>query len=255
MSTGAWDAAAAAFLECVEGFRRADNMGLVVTNLAGAASALCYAGRFTDAVPVATEGLALARALGMPRHINECLIALAQALSRQDPERASALLDEAGHQNLEYEAYSELIRITLAAAMISDWPLTARFATRSIPHAHWMNHRPYLHGVLTVSARALADTDPEAAATIQGAAHTLMITATPTTTPAAASQAAPPGEPANGPNLFVETRRETTGILVDAIGREGLHELRERGAALDTDSAVAYTLSRLAAYLTNTDET
>ena len=37
-----------------------------------------------------------------------------------------------------------------------------------------MNHRPYLHAVLTVSARALADTDPDAAATIQGAAHTLI---------------------------------------------------------------------------------
>ena len=78
---------------------------------------------------------------------------------------------------------------------------------------------------------------------------------TPATAPAGASQTAPPGEPANGPNLFVETRRETTGILVETIGRERLHELRERGAALDTDSAVAYTLSRLAAYLTNTDET
>ena len=77
--------------------------------------------------------------------------------------------------------------MTLTAAMLGDWPLTARFATRSIPHVHWINHRPYLHAVLTVSARALADTDPEAAATIQGAAHTLIATA--------AAAAAPPQPP------------------------------------------------------------
>ncbi len=181
----------------------------------------------------------------MPRHINECLIALAQALSRQDPERASALLDEAGHQNLEYEAYSELIRITLAAAMISDWPLTARFATRSIPHAHWMNHRPYLHGVLTVSARALADTDPEAAATIQGAAHTLIATIASTAPTTASSM--------NGGGLIVETRRETTRLVIEALGDERLRAFHDHGATMDTDTAVAYTIARLDAFLTNHD--
>ena len=82
-----------------------------------------------------------------------------------------------------------------------------------------------------------------------------MTTDTPATAPAGTSQTAAPGEPANGPNLFVETRRENTGILVEAIGRERLHELRERGAVMDTDSAVACTLSRLGAYLDETDET
>jgi hypothetical protein len=51
---------------------------------------------------------------------------------------------------------------------------------------------------------------------------------------------------------LVETRRETTGILV-RNDRARLYELRERGASLDTDSAA--TPARLAAYLTNTDET
>ena len=175
VSTGAWDDAAAAFLEGAERTGVRTRSASSPATSSGAASALCYGGRFADAVPVATEGT---RRRPRARHadgiINECLVALAQALSRQDPERARALLDEAAHQDLDYEAYSELIQMTLAAAMIGDWPLTARFATRSIPHAHWMNHRPYLHGVLTVSARALADTDPEAAATIQGAAHALI---------------------------------------------------------------------------------
>ena len=256
VSTGAWDAAAVAFLESVECYRRADRPGYVANNLSGAASALCYAGRFAEAVPVATEGLALARALGMPVLINECLVALAQSLSRQDPERASALLGEAAHQDLDYEAYSELIRMTLAAAMIGDWPLTARIATRSIPHAHWMNHRPYLHGTLTAAARALADNDAEAAATIQGAAHALLAIPAPTITPTTTD--APPvpaqGGSANGGGLIVDIRRETSRLLVEALGDEQLRALRDHGTALDTDTAVAYTLSRLNAFLASTDD-
>jgi hypothetical protein len=218
---------------------------------------LCYGGRFADAVPVATEALAIGRALGAPMWITNSLVALAQALSLQEPERARLLLDEASHQDLDYENGAELVQMTLAASMLSDWPLTARFATRSIPHAHWLNHRPYLHAIFTVTARALADTDPEAAATIQGAAHTRTVTPAPTaiTTAAADVPSAPthPG-PTNGPGLIVETRRETTRHLVEALGDERLRALRDHGATMDTDTAVAYTLSRLDRFLTNADD-
>jgi predicted ATPase/class 3 adenylate cyclase len=240
VSTGEWDAAAAGFLEAGELYDHANKRGLVANNLSGAASALCYAGRLDEAIPIATEGLAVARALGIPRLTNECLIALAQSLSHQDPERASALLREAAHHDVDYESYSEIIRITLAAAMIRDWELTARSATRGIRHAHWMNHRPYLYGVLTVSARALVDTDPEGAATIQGAAHALLanraLTA-PTTGGAAAG------------GLIVDVRHESSRLLADALGDDRLRTLRDHGAAMDTDSAVAYALARLAAFV------
>ena len=254
-STGAFDEAADAYLDGAERLRRAGRLGEASNWLSAAAAVLCLGGRFDDAAPVATDGLAVARTHGAPTSITNNLINIAEALSRREPERARVLLDEAAHRDLDYESYGGLAHMTVAAAMVRDWPLAARVATRSIPHIHWINHRPYLHGILTISARALAVTDPEAAATIQGAAHTLMMTDTPTTAPAVASQTEAPGEPANGPNLFVETRRETTGILVELIGRERLHELRERGVTMDTDSAVTYTLSRLDAYLTDTDET
>ena len=161
------------------------------------------------------------------------------------------LLGEGAHQDLDYEAYSELIRGTLAAAMIRDWPLTARFATRSIPHAHWMNHRPYLHGLFTVSARALADADPEGAATIQGAAYAVLAipasTATTTTTDAPAAPTA--GEPTDQSGLIVDTRRETSRLLTEALGDQQLRTFRDHGTAMDTDTAVAYTLTHLEAFL------
>ena len=147
--------------------------------------------------------------------------------------------------------------MTLTAVMLSDWPLTARFAIRSIPHLHWLNHRPYLHGVFTVSARALADTDPEAAATIQGAAHTFIATlasSTTTTTTTAVPQPTKSDGAAKGRGLIIETRRQATRLLVETLGEEQLRVLRDHGAAMDTDTAVAYTLSRLDAFLTNTDD-
>jgi predicted ATPase/class 3 adenylate cyclase len=256
-STGAWDEAAAAFLESAERHRRANRTALVASSLGGAASALCYGGRFADAAPVATQGLAIARATGIPTQITINLVALAMALSRQEPDRARALLDEASHQDLDYEATTELTQMTLAAATIRDWPLTAHFATRSIPHAHWLNHRPHLHALLTMSARALTDADPEAAATIQGAVHTLSTTlALATTMTSAAETSVPPKhrEPADRPGLTVETRRDTTRLLIEALGDERLRALRDHGATLDTDTAVAYTLSRLDAFLTNADD-
>jgi hypothetical protein len=111
--------------------------------------------------------------------------------------------------------------------------------------------------VLFVSARALADTDPEAAASIQGAALTLIATPAATTTTTAAAEAPVPltdGEPANRPGLIVETRRETIRLLVETLGEEQLRALRHHGATMDTDTAVAYTAFRLGALLTNTDD-
>ena len=52
---------------------------------------------------------------------------------------------------------------------------------------------------------------------------------------------------------MLETRRETTRLLVDVLGDERLRALRDRGATMDTDTAVAYTLSRLDLFLTNAD--
>ena len=251
MSMGAWDESAAAFLEAADRHRRAQSMGLAISSLQAAASALCYGGRFADAVPVATEGLALARAVGSPAWVSNTLVALAQALSATEPERARVLLAEAAHQDRDHVYWGSSTQMAVTAAMLEDWPLTAELATRCIPLLHWLNHRPYLHGTLTLSARALAGADPEGAATIQGAAHTLMTTAAPTVV--AGEQPAAPalGAPAGGSGVFVETRRETTRLLTDALGVDRLGALREQGAAMDTDDAVAYTLARLNAFLTN----
>ncbi len=245
LAAGDWEAAAGALLEAAEVSRRAGNNLAIAIDLGGAANALGVAGRYADAVPIATEGLALARVSGMPTAINFNLLALAQALARQNPERARALLHEASHLALDYEAYTELIQKTFVAATIGDWPLTSRFAARSIHHLHWNNQRPYLAGVLNLAARALADTDPEGSAVVQGAAYTLAVAAVAGAAPGSdASTAA-----ATGGGLITDSRREATRLLRESLGDEELRALREQGAALDIDDAVAFTVGRLEAHV------
>ena len=228
-------------------------------------AACCYDGRPLDALPIATEGLALARRSGAPTFIVINLDALAMAVAGDDPERARALLHEATELSatLDYENMSELTQMTLVGATLADWPQTARLASRSLPHLHWTNDRPQLGGILNVAAHVLCDTDPDAAATILGATRTLAATSAPPA-PATGKQAAPTtttptnpasptrtasGESARG-GLIVELRRETTRRLIDTLGETRLHELRDHGTLMDTDQAVAYALTHLDTYLT-----
>jgi predicted ATPase/class 3 adenylate cyclase len=252
LSAGAWDDAATAYLEGAEHFRRADDLDRVSICLGSAASALCFGGRFADAIPLATDGLALAQGTPTLRSVN--VVALAMAVSRQDPGRARMLLDEAAQRLPGSQNWGEAMQLTLAAAMIGDQLLAARFARRSIPLVHWVNHRPYLHILLTLAARTLADTDPEAAASIQGAADALIAPLANAAPTAAATAASTHGAPASGGGFIDDTRRETTRLLVEALGDERLRALRDHGSTMDTDAAVAYTLSRLDAFLTNTDD-
>ena len=225
--------------------------GQSATCLGSVASALCFGGRYADALPFATEAVALTRSTSMPATSTVTVVAaLAMAVSRQDPTRASELLDESGSDPAS-DNYGEASQLTLAAAMIGDWPRAARFAMRSIPLLHWVNQRPYLQIMLTVAARILAERDPEGAATIQGAAHTLVVSVdTASTGELRASRTR--GEP-GGVGFIVDASRATTGILTDAIGSERLQVLREHGTTIGTDTAVAYTLARLDAFLTDAD--
>jgi hypothetical protein len=53
--------------------------------------------------------------------------------------------------------------------------------------------------------------------------------------------------------VILDTRRDTTTRLTETLGRERLTALRAEGAAMDTDTAVAYTLAHLDAYLATTN--
>jgi hypothetical protein len=179
-AASAWPDVVRISLESAQRCRAYGLPTIAAGNLVGAANALSLAGDREAAVPIATEGLDLARTVGMPTVIVSNLYALAQALADREPDRASALLQEAIDLNvsLGYPQTYELVGMTLVAARLADWCLTARLAGPTIRHLHWMGERPMLAGIFNVSARALADSDPQAAAMIQGAARTLAVAVT-----------------------------------------------------------------------------
>ncbi|MET0628601.1 MAG: AAA family ATPase [Acidimicrobiia bacterium] len=241
-SAGLNDDAAAAYQEAANCFRTTDKF-IAGRCLGAAASSLCFAGHQAEAVSVATEAVALERDSGIPVD-RVALSALAIALAPKDPQRARALLVEA-MQDDGKSNYGEALQLVLAAAALGDWALTAQLAMASIPLLQWVNHRPFLHVALSMTARALAEADAEAAATIQGTAHALAMSFT---NIALGEVSAPAGRPpTNRGALITDIRHQATEILAANLGADRLHELRDRGASMDTDSAVAYAMTRLTA--------
>src|SRR5262249_10498167 len=129
-----------------------------------------------------------------------------------------------------------------------DWHLTARLAGPTIRSLHWANSWAMLAGIFNVSARALCETDPKAAAMIQGAARSLALAITPASSADSTSSSTD-----NPAALIIETRRATTRLLNEALGNDLLRELRERGAALHRDDAIGYMLARLDEFLARGD--
>jgi predicted ATPase len=221
--------------------------------LGSAATFRAMAGDNDTAVRLATEGLALARQRGAPTPIAICLTALAGALADTDHERARSLLREALELEAQhdYEAWAELAQATLMSARLQEWDLALDLASRSIHLLHWFGNRPVLAAMFNIAARALAPTYPEPAAIIQGAAHNFAFaTGVPpvaTTEPPPPSQTGPTNakQPSGAPSLVTQLRRETTGLLQEALGQQRLHELRAQGQIMSPDDAVAYTLDAI----------
>jgi predicted ATPase/class 3 adenylate cyclase len=246
ISRGDWRRGAQVQLESAERARTLD-LPNREQYLGAAAWALSMAGDHETAISVATEALEVARANGIPTHINAALVNLAQPLADRDPQRARALLQEATQRSatLGYESLTELTMSTFAAARLGDWPLTARLAGQLIRHQHWNNQRVGLIGSLNAAACALADSDPAAAATLIGAARQFAPPA-----PTAPHPSAPTPDIDPTANLIVTLRRQASQQARDKLGDDQFRQLRDHGAAMDPDSAVAYALAHLDDYLT-----
>src|SRR5262249_30280070 len=129
-----------------------------------------------------------------------------------------------------------------------DWPLALELTSRAIRHLHWAGERPLLAAMFNVSARALVDTNAEAAAVIQGAAYMFATTPTsgapapPAPTPSSTSATTTRPRAASFVTLL---RRQTTEMLRERLGQERLDELRAEGRTMDSDGAVAYALDAI----------
>jgi len=226
ITTGAL-ADAARLAEQAAGIARAGgDLADASAELTFAAAGHLLLGDARAAAPLANEALALARRIGAPALITTSLLAVGTSVAETDPEQARACLRESrelstalGYQNLSWGA-------TLAF-LVGDQTATLELGRRAIRGLQWSGGFR-MSFVLYVVAGALAATRPEAAAIIQGAAETYV-----------------PKAP-----KFAQRIGST---VTEAVGEERARELRARGADLDWDQAVAYTLTQATQALNELD--
>jgi hypothetical protein len=173
------------------------------------------------AVPLTREALALARQVGAPALVAAGLLAVGATVAGTDPEQARACLRESRELSttLGYQSALDHVWATAIAFLVGDQTTTLELGRDAIHALQWGGDRLRMGLVLHMIAGALAPTRPDAAATIQGAAEAYV--------------AQPP--------MFAQPSSTVTATL----GEEGAQQLRARGADMDWDQALAYTLTQI----------
>jgi len=189
--------------------------------LATAASRYIVVGDAAAAVPLAREALTLARRVGAPALVATGLLAVGLAVGGTDQEQARACLRESRELStaLGYHSAIDLIVATGIALLVGDQAAALELGLSAIRGLQWGGDRRRMGIVLHRIAGALATTRPDAAAIIEGAAETNVVQA-----PIFASR--------------------INSAVTEALGEQRARELRARGADMDWDQALAYTLTQ-----------
>jgi hypothetical protein len=189
----------------------------------------------------------------MPWSITMNLNALAGAFIDEDPERARSLLRESlGLQVRSNYTSAEVIQSMLLWAQLGQWHETLELAASAIRAVVWATSWFNLVAVCNAVARALVDFDAEDAAVLQGAArHFAMESQNSRESPPGSAGPAPAAErPAMADTahagLLTRLRRQTTTLLIEALGDNRLRQLRAQGESMNNDDAVAYALIAIA---------
>jgi predicted ATPase/class 3 adenylate cyclase len=183
-----------------------------------AASIYLVGGDAPRAVPLAGEALTLARQIGDPALIASGLLVVGAAVAETDPDRARACLRESLSTALGYQGALGP-RAAGLAFLVNDRAATLELGRRAIRALQPGGDRIRMGFLLDTIAGALAATQPEAAAIIQGAARSYG---------------------AESPNYV----RPISLIVTETLGEERARELRACGAHMDWDQTVAYTLAQ-----------
>jgi predicted ATPase len=185
-----------------------------------AAAFYVLVGDAPTAVPLANEALTLARQVGAPALVATGLLAVGVAIAGTDPEQARACLRESRELStaLGYQSALDYVWATGIAFLIDDRGATLELGRDAIHGLQWGGGLR-MGFVLHMIAGTLAATRPEAAAIIQGAAEAYVV---------------------ESPNFS----QLISLIVTEALGDERVQELRARGADMDWDQALAYTLTQ-----------
>jgi hypothetical protein len=178
------------------------------------------------AMPLANEALELARRVSGRALIATGMLAVGLAVAETDPGRARACLRESRELStaLGYQSALDLVWAAGIAFLVGDQTAALELGRRAIRGLQWGGGLR-MGFVLYIIAGALITTRPEAAAVIQGAAEAYVAAA-------------------------VGKFQPISSALTAALGDEHARELRARGAAMDWDQALAYTLTQTTEALT-----
>jgi predicted ATPase/class 3 adenylate cyclase len=173
------------------------------------------------AVPLADEALTLARQIGDPALVATCLLGVGMAVASTDPVQARACLRESRELStgFGYEIAFDLGRATGIAFLVGDMTAALELGRGAIFGLRWGGDRVRMGLVLSAIAGTLAAIRPDAAAIIQGAVHAYVVESS-------------------------RTYQVVNSIVTAAVGEERTRELRARGAEMDWEQAVAYTLTQ-----------
>jgi predicted ATPase/class 3 adenylate cyclase len=218
------------------------HLGIAAINLAvGVNTALLGGSEAEQATPTAEKALTLARQSGMHAAIVISLNSLALTLADLEPARARALLEESIQRSAAPgdASPSGVLTACLVAGRLKDWDLTLALAAQSMQLERWIMAPLQVAPCLAMCARALAESRPEKAGVLHGAAYA--------TFRRAASESGSEHRPTTlvGPNAnFVLTAMHQTGDIVAAVlGDESRRALRTEGAAMSMDDAITYALT------------
>jgi predicted ATPase/class 3 adenylate cyclase len=189
--------------------------------LGTAAAGYLLVGDAPRAVPLAREALRLARQIGASALIASGLLAVGITVAQTNPEQARACLRESLELStaLGYQSRIDHVWAVGIAFFLNDRTATLELGRRGIRALQGGGDHVLMGFVLHVIAGTLAATQPEAAAIIQGAAEAYVAES-----------------PTIAPLISL--------IVIEALGEEPARELRARGADMDWDQAVAYTLTQ-----------
>ena len=220
MTTGAF-LDAARFAEQAAGLARTGgdlaDASLQLTVVAGGH---LLVGDAPGAVPLAREALALAHQVGAPALVAAGLLAVGATVAGADPGQARACLRESRELStaLGYQSALDHVWATAIAFLVGDQTATLELGRGAIRALQWGGDRLRMGLALHFIAGAFAPTRPDAAAIIQGAAEAYVVQ----------------------PPVFALPSSAVTAALGDQRARE----LRARGADMDWDQALAYTLTQ-----------
>jgi predicted ATPase len=189
--------------------------------LAGAVAYYVLAGDAPRGVPLAREALALARKVGAPALIATAVVEVGAAIAGTDPGQARACLRESLELSaaLGYQSARDLVWAAGIASLLNDRTTTLELARSAIRGLQWSGDRLRMGITLHTIAGTLAATRPEAAAIILGAAEAHVLE-------------------------WARTAQLIDSTVVAALGEQRTRELCARGADMDWEQAVAYTLTQ-----------